>query len=602
MSRVIGSPEPSCAVGAASRRALVAVGGVFIAACFPVIPQADDPSLHVHARDFEWIVPQGQALAEDVAAMRGLAVTSNISFETLDDVSFEALVGLDSSPDGIDDADPLVRAFGLGTPKWERRPALRRSYAKGVLGLYKTGSNLVQVRARSKTDESAWVLVHEIEHALQDQRGSVPWAHQTHVPDDQRLARLALLEGDAEISAAVYVAGGRHLPGGWLSHVLVALRDDRERAAAFRDVPSFYGSQWVFPYTAGTTFVGQIYRAGGFPLVQKALAHPPVSTEQVLHPDKYVRGELPMSLEVPAFPDGWRRAASGTMGELRIRALLDACPHSSIGAVPLGWGGDTYSIAADPGGRVAMLWSTAWDDVPSAERFEQAIRAHETCRGRSDDDDTAIRREGDRVAYVRGLTSGANEATAWGLLEAHIDRPEPDPPLGDVRLPPLVDTDTFLRQGRIRQGWYVSEPLGLTTAVAGYDAIQTSAELSLERYAGITRINMDLNVVLGPWTDDFERRLSWELVDAIREGGYPVSYDGERSVASGAGPARVLSWSTGLGQARVIVMPTCGERMTILVIVHDGGPGAWEAEARWLARVQVRDDSAACKYLQASER
>ena len=68
----------------------------------------------------------------------------------------------------------------------------------------------------------------------------------------------------------------------------------------------------LFPYEDGMRFVADIYRAGGLELVNRMYEQPPVSTEQILHPNKYLEGELPTPVNVPSAPDGFRLVEAQT--------------------------------------------------------------------------------------------------------------------------------------------------------------------------------------------------------------------------------------------------------------------------------------------------
>jgi hypothetical protein len=105
------------------------------------------------------------------------------------------------------------------------------------------------------------------------------------------------------------------------------------------DLPPFLQAQLLFPYTGGMAFVQELVRRarGRWTLVDLAdRVRPPDSTEQVLHPEKYLRVEqpLPVSLRVDLGP-GWRRTASGTWGEWATRELVGE-------EAAAGWGGDRY--------------------------------------------------------------------------------------------------------------------------------------------------------------------------------------------------------------------------------------------------------------------
>ena len=107
----------------------------------------------------------------------------------------------------------------------------------------------------------------------------------------------------------------------------------------------------------------------------------PESTEQILHPEKWVQveGPLPVRLDV-SLGDGWRRAARGTWGEWQTRELLGGNADDAAA----GWGGDRYELwqrgaCATPPCRendvLVMKWR--WDTAKDAREFERTLRARE---------------------------------------------------------------------------------------------------------------------------------------------------------------------------------------------------------------------------------
>ena len=99
----------------------------------------------------------------------------------------------------------------------------------------------------------------------------------------------------------------------------------------------------------------------------------PVSSEQVLHPDRYAAGDRPLGLV-------FARADSATyedvMGESEIRVILAVLAGSDEvqTVVPLGWGDDRYRIYASPDGP-ALVWYVVWDDARAAGRFLRSAGA-----------------------------------------------------------------------------------------------------------------------------------------------------------------------------------------------------------------------------------
>ena len=141
--------------------------------------------------------------------------------------------------------------------------------------------------------------------------------------------------------------------------------------------PSAVRKLALFAQREGGEFVAQLFgTTGSWELVNEAYSQPPVSTEQILHVEKYVSGEEPIRLEVPDFSaeigEGWVQLRMDTMGEFlkktHLEEHLDTIRASSAAA---GWGGDAYSLLVGPQGERVLILLIAWDSLKdSSELFE----------------------------------------------------------------------------------------------------------------------------------------------------------------------------------------------------------------------------------------
>jgi hypothetical protein len=133
-----------------------------------------------------------------------------------------------------------------------------------------------------------------------------------------------------------------------------------------------------FPYLSGAEFVGQLYASGGWDAVNAAYRDPPSSSEQVLHPAKYISGEAPVPVGAidlwAAVGADWAHASDTTLGEAWIETWLEG-----IGVDPklasmaaAGWGGDHLTVAEATDGSWALGWRIAWDAPVEAMEFEDA--------------------------------------------------------------------------------------------------------------------------------------------------------------------------------------------------------------------------------------
>jgi hypothetical protein len=185
-----------------------------------------------------------------------------------------------------------------------------------------------------------FVLAHELDHALEDQRFGLPSADD--LDDDGALAETALIEGSATAAMTDYAAVNLDALD------LLAATEGIDEGTG--DVPEAYVDQLTWAYLGGMRFVNALRAlAGGWKLVDYALSsRPPATTEQVLHPQKYVHDELPSGVRLDPEPlraAGWRPADRGAFGELPTAQLLElGAQREAARAAAAGWDGDRYEL------------------------------------------------------------------------------------------------------------------------------------------------------------------------------------------------------------------------------------------------------------------
>jgi hypothetical protein len=262
-----------------------------------------------------------------------------------------------------------LRALDLLPAGTDLRAVRRQLLLENVVGFYddRPGQRrLYTVSAdRSLTPANQLVLAHELRHALQDQHISIHGLLGQEVSDfdDRRLALMSLLEGDATLVMERFLARrlGRESEG--LAEGLALPAPEMPGTApVLRD-------QMVVPYLAGLGFVRHLERQGGWAAIREAWRQPPRSTEQVLHPEKYVGGEepRPVELEPGAEPPAGQLLTDGVLGEALVRTLLDG---DEAGAA--GWGGDRYAVW-DVRGRTLLVWRSLWDSEHDRGEFRRAL-------------------------------------------------------------------------------------------------------------------------------------------------------------------------------------------------------------------------------------
>jgi len=187
------------------------------------------------------------------------------------------------------------------------------------------------------------VMAHELTHALQDQHFHIdPWRDAAKPNDDAEAAREAVLEGAAFVAMMEYclkknVCGGKDSQGSGDSPVLAK-------------APPFLKDDLLFPYIDGGNFAQQVLLArGGWAGFHTVFENPPVSTQQILHPDLYLHGVVPQQVKLPDIshdlPNGWKQLDSNLLGEFGLQEVLKQfLGEGRANDLSPIWAGDRYAF------------------------------------------------------------------------------------------------------------------------------------------------------------------------------------------------------------------------------------------------------------------
>ena len=318
-------------------------------------------------------------IAERVEALRGVAFRRTPSPDRVSpqQARREGLADLDRAyPLARRRADEaLYVALGLLPRGTDLREVQGSVFGEQVAGYYdpRTGRLVIVDNpgtANPILDEIT--IAHELTHALEDQRFELD-TRRAEAGGDAALAYLALVEGSATGLMFEYL--NRHFSP---EDALGGLLGSAFSGGGTGGLPPFVLATLLFPYQGGQQFVDDLYRRAGnrWTLVDLALTkRPPLSTEQILHPRKWIEVEAPerVALPDPDLGEGWKRTSSGTFGEWQTAELL-ALGGRRRDEAAAGWGGDRYGVwQRGEDTVVAIRWR--WDTAADAREFVPALRA-----------------------------------------------------------------------------------------------------------------------------------------------------------------------------------------------------------------------------------
>jgi hypothetical protein len=379
----------------------------------------------------------------------------------------------DMTPEEFHANELAMKAFGLVPPSLDLKPLLVQVYSEEIAAFYdpktKTMHLIEEPESKTKStptflerlfgkkggfdkDESKTVIAHELTHALADQHYDLDALHKEAKNDDDRsLAVSALIEGEATL--AMMGAGMDDWDG---SRTIKMPAADLDRGLSLvspflsfmgggktlREAPAIISESMIFPYLRGMVFCAKLANDGGWKAVDEAYRNPPVSTEQILHPEKYhEKPDLPTMINLGELKPGpgWKEAGRNVLGELQISIMLGRQGAKAAA----GWDGDRYAVFEGPDHRLGLVWFSTWDSEDEAREFARAYARYQTKRqGKKgfqpetipdslwrcqDNVCQVLERHGADVAVIEGFSPSATASLLEATLRARKTEFQPKP-------------------------------------------------------------------------------------------------------------------------------------------------------------------------------
>lgn len=213
------------------------------------------------------------------------------------------------------------------------------------------------------------VKIHELTHALQDQRWDAGKVSERLQDDwDAAMAYQSLLEGEAVLVMMAYLGDSAGMPLESLiaePTFLASIRDAAGMSMGMPDnVPRYFVESLQYPYIEGLAFVVDAYKRGGWKAVDAVYENPPQSTEELEHPEIYrARVSETRARRVVKPPEDG--TVETTLGEFHWSFLLG----KEAGE---GWGSDLVRVKSSVSGSTVLVDST-WDTPTDAKEFVAAL-------------------------------------------------------------------------------------------------------------------------------------------------------------------------------------------------------------------------------------
>lgn len=354
-------------------------------------------------------------ISEEMADIRGLDLLDPVDVEvkTRQELQDETREDLEVDyPQADRDDDQLVlEAFGLIDADQDLGDLYVDLLGEQIAGYYDPETNEMVVVASSDANELSAAdqitFAHEVVHALQDQHYDLESYDDIRLDgtSDQSLAVTALIEGDATLAQIDFILGDIGLAREFLAEI----EGEDISTEQLDSAPPIISQTLLFPYDQGQVFTQFLYDEGGWELIDEAYANPPTTTEQILHPEKYLDGEQGIEIDTPDLAGilgaDWRTIDEDTWGEFQISILLadgGDLSEEQVATASEGWGGDAYAVTTSESGE-AILWETEWDSADDADEFARALGNRESVRLDADatsEDDTYTIEADDALVHI----------------------------------------------------------------------------------------------------------------------------------------------------------------------------------------------------------
>jgi len=343
------------------------------------------------------VARQMDEIQRQVESIRSLERTTDVKRALLTVDQLRAKVEddflADYTPGEVEDDVRVLAALGLLEPEFDLYDLYLELYTEQIAGYYdieKDEMYVVLEEGFSGPQRSTYA--HEYTHALQNQthnvRENLNYTEEYCETDSEYCAAIqALIEGDASLTEQ-----------SWL-YLYATDRDRKELddyyqtadLSVFDTAPAFMQEDFIFPYSKGVDFVLTLFEEGGFARIDEAYIDPPVSTEQILHPERYP-DDRPVAVELPDLATTLGRSIReidrGVMGEWYTYLILAHGDQASTrldddrsARAAEGWGGDAYVIYWDEAANLPLVvLYSVWDTTADAEEYSAAFEDYASLR------------------------------------------------------------------------------------------------------------------------------------------------------------------------------------------------------------------------------
>jgi len=277
--------------------------------------------------------------------------------------------------------DKSLVAFGLIPKDFPIDSFMLDVLTDQVAGLYDPKEKEFYIADWIPLEEQRDVMAHELTHALEDQSfGIDPWIKAARPNDDAELARNSVSEGTAVDAMIDYTVREDYLNVRDMPDITMLIRSgaiqNMDQDPLLSKAPVVIRDSLLFPYLSGASFSQQFLKAHtGWGDLKLVFQNPPVSTQQILHPELYLKGVKPVNVTLPDWkglvPADWKLLEENVMGEFGLQEILKQfLGEDRANLLSPAWAGDRYAVFEDATTKnFPLVFRLVLDNEDDAARF-----------------------------------------------------------------------------------------------------------------------------------------------------------------------------------------------------------------------------------------
>lgn len=268
----------------------------------------------------------------------------------------------------LETMETVLASLRFFSPGLDIADQLANQEAQGVLGMYDPESSELIVRGTALTPAVKSVVVHELQHAWRDQHSDLAQSQRFSIEDESVLAWSALVEGDAVLSEVVWANGLSDEDFDALLQSQLSIEGSNDSTG----IPDIMVTLAQFPYAQGYDFAEWIAVDQGLESLDGVFENPPMSTEHILHPQRYLDGDDPVEVDPPEVVG--TTISQGVLGEFILEQMLaQVLPTRTAEQAADGWGGDWY-VTYSRADRICTRIGLVVDSGRDVEQLNDALQ------------------------------------------------------------------------------------------------------------------------------------------------------------------------------------------------------------------------------------